>query len=217
MISGSEGRYLKKLLLIGGGGHCRSVLDCILSMNEYDRIGVIDKSKRDLHGAEVVGTDDDLPSLYNEGWTDAFITIGSVGDTSIRRRLFQLAEDIGFHIPVIIDPTAVVAHDVILEKGCFVGKRAVINSGSRIGQSAIINTGTLIEHDCEIGEFSHISPGAVLCGQVSVGMDTHIGAGSVVRQQIKIGNNVLVGIGSVVTKNIDDRKTAFGNPCKVIR
>lgn len=37
----------KKLLLIGGGGHCKSVLDSILDNNDYIDIGIIEK-KRNL-------------------------------------------------------------------------------------------------------------------------------------------------------------------------
>ena len=205
----------KKLLLIGGGGHCHSVLDSVLKLNEYDAIGIVDYSNDTVNGIPVVGNDEDLPRLRKNGWTDAFITVGSVGNTSLRHRLFQMVKNEGFTVPSIVDPTAIVADDAEIDEGCFIGKGAIVNAGSKIGKAAIINTGAIIEHDCIVGEFAHISPGAVLCGQVTVGNDTHIGAGSVVRQQIEIGNNSLIGAGSVVVKNIPVNVKAFGNPCKV--
>ena len=204
-----------KILLLGGGGHCRSVLDCLLSLDLYDSIGIVDfDSSATALGVPVVGNDDDLPKLLSEGWTDAFITVGSVGSTTVRRKLYSLVKSLGFNVPSIVDATAVIAGDVSISEGVFIGKRAVVNTGATIGSCAIINTGSIIEHDCKIGEFTHVSPGAVLCGQVSVGSDTHIGAGSVVRQCINIGNNAVVGMGSVVVKDIADGTTSYGNPSK---
>ena len=206
----------RKLLLIGGGGHCHSVLDSVLKLNEYDAIGIVDYTNASVNNIPVVGNDDDLPRLHKNGWTDAFITVGSIGNTDLRHRLYQLAKNEGFTMPSIIDTTAIVANDVVIDEGCFVGKAAIINAGSKIGKAAIINTGAIIEHDCVVGEFAHISPGSVLCGQVNIGNDSHIGAGSVVRQQIDIGNNSLIGAGSVVVKNIPANAKTFGNPCKVV-
>ncbi len=206
----------KKILLIGGGGHCHSVLDSILALCIYDEIGIIDKIDCSFLGVPVVGKDDDVSRLMLEGWTDAFITVGSVGDTSLRRKLYKMVKSIGLNIPTIVDPTSVVARGTQLAEGVYVGKRAVINTGSIIETCAIINTGAVIEHDCIIGEFSHISPGTIICGQVNIGNDSHVGAGAVVRQQINIGDNVLIGAGSVVVKDVPDKVRAYGNPCKVV-
>ena len=206
----------KKLLLIGGGGHCSSVLSSVLALSKYEEVGIVDFTDTPVMGVSVVGKDDDLPNLKNSGWTDAFITVGSIGNAGLRRRLYQMIKELGFTVPSIIDPSAIVAQDVKIGEGCFVGKGAVLNTGTEIGECAIINTGAVVEHDCKIGAFAHISPGTVLCGQVKVGNDSHVGAGSVVRQQVAIGNQTLVGIGSVVVQNIPDKVKAFGNPCKVV-
>lgn len=206
----------KRLLLIGGGGHCRSVLSSVLALNKYEAIGIVDYTDTSVLGVSVVGQDEDLTDLKKAGWTYAFITVGSVGNTSLRRRLYQMVLGYGFTIPSIVDKTAIIAQDAIIEEGCYIGKGAILNTGCHVGKSAIINTGAIIEHDCLIGEFAHISPGTVLCGQVKVGNNSHVGAGSVVRQQIQIGNDVLVGAGSVVVNDIPDGNKAYGNPCKVV-
>lgn len=205
----------RKLLLIGGGGHCKSVLDSILSLGFYSDIGIIDNQDALISGVSVVGTDHDLPALFQQGWLDAFVTVGSIGNTAIRRKLFEMVKRIGFNIPSIIDNTAAVAKGIQIAEGCFIGKKAIVNAGSSLGCCAIINTCAVVEHDCVVGDFSHVSSGAVLCGQVRIGHDTHVGAGSVIRQQISVGNNVLIGLGSVVVKDIPDGQTAYGNPCRV--
>lgn len=209
----------KKILLIGAGGHCHSILDSLLCISEFQKIGLIDQfpNGRSVTGVPVIGDDHDLPRLRHEGWNYAFVALGSIGNPDRRRMQFQRLRELGFILPYLVDPTAVVARDVLLGEGVFVGKRAVINSGAKVGCCAIINTGAIVEHDCMIGDFSHISPGSILCGQVWVGEDSHIGAGTVVRQQVRIGNRVLIGMGSTVVKNLPDHVKAFGNPCRVVK
>lgn len=207
----------KKLLLLGGGGHCKSVLDSLLKIKFYNEIGIIDKKEnvgKTILTVPIIGCDDDLLKLYQNGYDGAFVTVGSIGNPSIRVKLFRLLEDIGFEIPNIIDPTAIISEDATLAEGIYVGKNAVINAGSFIEKCAIINTGSIIEHDCMIGQFSHIAPGTVLCGEVQIGEYTHVGAGSVIKQQVKIGANTLIGMGSVVLENVPENVVAYGNPCK---
>ena len=207
----------RKLMLIGGGGHCHSVLDCAMSLHIYDEIAIIDPLDNSYLGIVTIGSDEDIPELIDQGWTDAFITVGSVGDTRIRRKVYEQLKRYDIRIPSIIDPSAVIGRGVDIGEGVFVGKRAIINTGSYLGACSIINTGAIIEHDCRIGEFSHISPGTTLCGQVIVGSDCHVGAGSVVKQLIEIGNGTLIGAGSIVVKNLSNDVKAFGNPCKVVK
>ena len=209
-----------RILLVGGGGHCRSVLDCLLNQGAYSEIGIIEREAggaSTIAGVSVAGTDADLPELFAKGWTNAAITLGSVGNPARRHVLFQMLREIGFSLPAIVDPSAVIGRNVVLGEGTFVGKRAVVNTGTKVGRCAIINTGAILEHDCSIGDFVHISPGCTLCGAVSVGENSHIGAGSVVRQQIEIGSNVLIGAGSVVVKDIAGGVKAYGNPCRVVK
>ena len=213
-----------KLLLIGGGGHCHSVIDSVLAGGIFTEIGVVAKNQDNYNelmadtiiAPYLVGTDERLLKLFENGWNCAFITLGSVGNTRGRRTLYKTISELGFELPIIIDPSAVVSTKAVVEKGVFIGKRAVVNTGVKVGACAIINTGAIIEHDCVIGDFAHISPGTTLCGQVSIGSDSHIGAGSVVRQCNNIGANSLVGAGSVVVKDIPDNVKAYGNPCRVV-
>lgn len=208
-----------KLLLIGGGGHCKSIIDSLLDNDMYEDIAIVsnDDQYLPLNGIKHIGNDSNLDKLFSDGWNNAFIAVGSVGDTSIRRRLYKQLKEIGYTIPNIIDKTAIISKTAILGEGIFVGKNAVINSSSIIGDNAIINTGSIVEHDCKIGNFVHISPNSTVCGETTIGDDTHIGADSSVKQCISIGNNVTVGLGSVVVNDIGDNCIAYGNPCKVIK
>ncbi len=91
---------------------------------------------------------------------------------------------------------------------------AIINAHAQIGAGVIVNSGSIIEHDCNIGDFSHIAPSATLCGNVHIGDCTHIGAKSVVIEGKNIGKHCFIGAGSVVVSNIPSYKKVVGNPAK---
>ena len=206
-----------RLLLIGGGGHCSSVADCLPdSFQEIGIVGIDSEKGKVLYGIRVVGCDDDMQHLYHNGWKYAFITIGSVGQTARRREKARELEHIGFRFPTVMDTTAVVSGKAEISEGAFIGKRACVNTNCRIGRHVIINTGAILDHGCTIGDFAHISPGAVLCGDVIIGDDSHVGAGSVVKQGVMVGRNVLIGAGSVVLHDLPDNVLAYGNPCRII-
>ena len=212
----------RKILLLGAGGHCMSVLDSLITLNMFTEIGIIDKldnknNNSCILGIPIIGTDDDLYRLHEEGYTDAFITVGSLGDTSIRRKLYQKVKEIGFNVPNIIDNSSMISCFANLGEGCFIGKNAVINAGVIIGNCTIINTSSTIEHECNVHDFAHISPGGILCGNVRIGANTHVGAGSIVKQGVKIGSDTMIGMGSAVITDIGSNAIAFGNPCREVK
>lgn len=208
----------KKILLIGGGGHCKSVIDSLLDLNEYTEIGIVDKKQNignSIMGIPIVGCDDDLLMLFNKQYTHAFVTVGSIGNPVLRIKLFTILSEIGYEIPVIIDPSSNVSkHSITIEQGVFVGKQSIVNAATVIKKGAIINSGSIVEHDCNIGKFAHISPGTVLGGEVVIGDNSHIGLNVTIKQQVTIGSNSIIGMGSVVLKNIKDNMLAYGNPCR---
>ena len=210
---------MEKIILIGAGGHAKSVIDSLKAQGKYEPAGIIDKTEVDdthVLSIPIIGTDEDLPRFYEKGIHHAFVTVGSIGDTIIRQRLYQKLKAIGFILPNIIDPSAVISPTVKHGEGVFVGKNATINAGSSIGKMAIINNAAVIEHECTIGNFCHIAPAAALCGNVSIGENTHIGTNATIIQGIKVGSNALVGAGSVVLKDIPDKVHVAGVPAREI-
>lgn len=197
----------KKLVLAGGGGHCKSVLDAVLQTDEYEEIVITDSELpigTEICGCRVVGDDGVLLSLKRQGYEYAFVTVGSISDITIRRKLAEKIRNLGFKIPVIADPSAVTSEYSRIGMGTFIGKNAVVNADAAIGEYCIINTGSIIEHDCSVGDFTHVSVGSILCGNVHVGSGCFIGAGAVVIQGLIVGNNTIVGANSTVLTNLED-------------
>lgn len=201
------GTRMESIILLGTGGHAHSVVDCIEAENRFHIYGFLDieeKIGEEYRGYKVLGTDMLLEDSFKKGIKNAFVTIGYLGKNSIRDRLFFNLKKMGFTLPNIIDKTAIIAKDVVLGEGIFIGKRAVVNSDVEIKDMCIINTGAIIEHDCKIGDFSHISVGSVLCGGVQVGRESFIGANATIIQGRTIGNKCIIGAGVTIRKNIED-------------
>ena len=201
-----------RLVLIGGGGHCKSVLDTLIKLNSYSEIVVTDCNIPvgvRILGCRVVGHDGMLSQLFGKGYKNAFITIGSIKSTNKRRDAFVRTKKIGFQFPAIIDPNAVVASSASIAEGVFIGKNAIVNADVVIGKMAIINTGAIVEHDCQIGEFTHIAVGAVVCGNAVIENNVLIGANAVVIQGVKIGRNSIIGAGSVVIHDVPENSTVI--------
>ncbi len=212
-------RMKKTMLLIGGGGHAKSIIDSMKSSYDFKIIGILDNGLKlgdSVDNIPVIGQDSDAERYYSEGIKNAFMGIGSVGDPKVRITIYSRLSQLGYQFPNVIDQSAVLAKNIQLGNGNYIGKGAIIGSEARIGHNCIINTGAIIEHECEICDFVHIASGATLCGQVKIGTKTHIGANATIIQNITVGSRCLIGAGSVVLRSISDNIKAYGNPCKEV-
>jgi len=210
---------MKDIILLGGGGHCKSVIDSIRGANKFKIMGILDVKEKVgtvVNEIEILGSDEKLDDYYKLGIRYAFITLGSTGNANLRQKLYQKAIKVGYKFPLIIDRTAIMSKCVQIGDGTFIGKGTIINTDVSIGMNCIINTGAVIEHDCVIGKFCHIAPGSTLSGGVSIGDGTHIGTNSTIIQDINIGNNTIIGAGSVVVRDIRSTTKAYGNPCREV-
>ena len=210
---------MKKIVLVGAGGHALSVIDSIQSNQEYEIVGITELGYvvgEKVLGYKILGNDAILKSVFDSGVKYAFITVGSIGNTSLREKLYLMLKSKGFSLPAIIDNSANIGSEVGLGEGIYVGKNTVVNAKSTIRDMAIINTGAIIEHGCSIDEFTHIGPGAVICGDVKIGVRTHVGANATVIQGVNIGDNTMIGAGSIVVHDVPSKVIAYGNPCKVV-
>ena len=208
----------EKIIIIGGGGHGKVLIDAILLADRYEIAGVIDNdaAKKVVAGVKIIGNDEKLEELYESGCQNAFIGIGSVGDPTLRIKLSRKLKKIGFTLPVVAHPSAVIAKSAHIEEGTYIAAGAVIGPEASIGKHVIINSNASVDHDGKIGDFVHIAPGAILSGGVEVGENSHIGTGAVIIEYKKIGSWTIVGAGSVVVANLPDNCKAYGNPCKVV-
>lgn len=204
----------RKLILIGGGGHCRSVLQGMRRMN-VPVAGIIDVPEKvgtEVLGISVMGTDSDLSNYIND--YQAMVTVGSTKDNSIRKQLYDRLVSMGFDIASFISDSSKISADVVINRGSVVLDSSLINTGTMVGENCIINTGAIIDHDCKIGDHVHIAPGVVMSGGVQVGDMAFVGVGAVVKDGVKIGNNAVVAAGAVVVSDVPNSVTVMGCPAK---
>lgn len=203
-------RYImERILILGMGGHAKSIVDAIERENKYEIAGYVVNDDTDSVSTEkypILGNDNDLHKLFLQGIHNAAIGIGFLGNSNLRKRLYEKIIGIGYNVPIVCDPTAIIASGVSVGEGTFIGKGTILNTDSKIGKMCIINTGAIVEHDCLVGDFSHISVGTVLCGEVSIGKDVFVGANATVIQGRQVADTCIVGAGEVVRRNVMDGK-----------
>jgi sugar O-acyltransferase (sialic acid O-acetyltransferase NeuD family) len=201
---------MKPLALIGYSGHAYVVYEIFESAGRqaaaYTEVA---EKKINPYGLEYLGSERHENVISKLKGFDHFV---SIGDNSSRRKVSEhLLALLGEPVNAI-DASALISKTVQFGYGNMFARGVKVNAISKIGNGVICNTGSIIEHECNLGDFSHIAPGAVLCGNVTVGENTFIGANAVVRPGISIGKNVIVGAGTVVVKDIADNLTVMGNP-----
>lgn len=202
----------KNLILIGGGGHCKSVIDVAESAG-YNILGILDMPEevgKSVLEYTVIGTDDDIPQYADKA--DFIITVGFIKNPSIRVRIYDKVKQAGGKLATIVASTAHVSRHATLGEGTVIMHQAVVNAGAKIGENCIINTFCNIEHDATIGDQCHISTGTMINGNCKVGERTFIGSQSVLVNGIAVGEDIIVGAGSVVRKSILERGIYAGNP-----
>ena len=185
----------EKIVLIGGGGHCHSVIDVIEQENIYEIIGIVDK--RELIGKkvlnyEIIASDDDLDEIFKT-CKNAIITIGQIESSSLRKKIFINLKEIGFNLPIIISPFAYISKHSIIEEGTVVHHHTLINANVKIGKNCIINSKALIEHDSIIEDFCHISTASVINGGVIVKEGNFYGSNATSKQSIVIDDFIKAG------------------------
>lgn len=206
----------KPIIIIGAGDHAKVLLDILLEQ-DLKVLGLTDNkiSKGTLiYNIPVLGDDFEIQK-YKTDEIELVNGIGSVGDTSLREKIFLSFKQKGYTFSNVIHSSAIISKRAKLGEGVQILAGTVINTEAQIGDNTIINTKSSIDHGCVIGKHCHIAPGCSFSGCVSVGDSTHIGTGSSIIQGIKIGKKVLIGAGSVVIHDVVDNKKAYGVPAKV--
>lgn len=208
----------EKIVLFGGGGHCKSVIDTIESEGKFEIAGIVDMPSK-LHekilGYEVFANDDDLKKLAAE-YNYFFITIGHIRDSRPRWHIYEMLMAQGCNLPVIISPRAYVSPHASLGQGTLVMPFAFINSGVSIGPNCIVNTSSIVEHESIVGSNNHISTACVVNGNCTIGNNNFLGTNATILNGLTIGNRNLIGASSVVIKNVGDGLKLIGNPATVI-
>ncbi len=202
------------LLILGAGGHAKVLADTALAAGLARHIAFLDdKPIPSLIGWPVLGT----LSRCQEGalvqrWPQAAVAIGHA---ATRLAWLDRLQSLGYQLPAVAHPSAVISRRAQLRPGSVVFAGAVVQADAQLGRGVILNSACSVDHDARLGAGVHICPGAHLAGEVKIGDRSWIGIGASVIQQIRIGADVIVGAGAAVVRDLPDGVTAVGVPAKV--
>ena len=208
----------RNLVILGGGGHAKVVIENLESEGYYSICGYTvtngEAGRQPLLGYPFLGGDDILPRLLDSGVRWAFVAIG---DNAARMRCLERVRVLGFSIANAVSSRACVSKRATLGAGVAIMPGAVVNVETRIGDGVIVNTNAGIDHDCEIGDHCHIAPGAAIAGSVKIDTGAFLGIGCRVLPGVRVGSWSVVGGGAVVTSNLPPDSVAIGVPARVTR
>lgn len=191
----------KDIVLIGGGGHCVSVIDIIENGNEFNIIGILDSNKKEnnILGHRILGNDELIPDLVKEG-NYFLITVGQIKSYSARLNIAKILLMNNAKIATVISPLAYVSKHAVIGKGSIIMNHAAINAQSKIGDNCIINSKSNIEHGVIVEDFCHVSTCAVVNGDTVVGRGSFIGSNATISNGISIKENSIISAGAFVSK-----------------
>ncbi len=196
------------IVLIGGGGHCRSCIDVIEASGRFQIAGIVDSDTArrgdEVLGYAVIGTDDDLPAIQR-GCNHALITVGQIESAAVRVALHARLLELGFDLPLIVSPTASVSRHATIGDGTIVMHQVIVNAGAAVGTNCILNTKALIEHDARVGDHCHVSTGAIVNGAVHIGDRCFIGSNATVANNVCLPDDHFVRAGLLVRSQRDGR------------
>lgn len=205
---------------LGAGGHAQVIVEMLQQDAAYEIVGLLDANPARwgarVLGVPVLGGDEELAEPGLAHVRHFFNGVGSVGDTSRRRAVYERAVALQKMPVTVVHPRAVVSRAATLGAGTVVMAGAIVNPGTVVGENVIVNTGAIIDHDCRVGDHAHIATGACLSGGVQVGASAHIGAGATVRQSVRIGAEAVVGAGAAVIDDVAPQTVVVGVPARVM-
>lgn len=205
-----------RIVVIGAGGHAKVVLEALRAAALGEVVGLVDAAPgaAAVLGVPVLGGDEALPRLRAEGVEAAVVALGN---NALRERVGRRLQEMGFALPAVVHPAALVSPSARVEEGAVVMARAVVGTETVVGALAIVNTGAVLDHDNRLGRAAHVAPGCALAGNVWVGERALVGVGSAVRPGTRIGADAVVGAGSAVVAEVPERAMVGGAPARPLR
>ncbi len=195
------------ILIYGGGGHGRSLVDLLRMLDRYRLVGIVDDALpagEQVLGLPVLGGGDVLGALRAQGVELAVNAVGGVGLPQVRIAVFERLKAAGFRCPPLIHPTAFVEPSAQVSEGSQILPKAYIGTLVQVGFGVIVNNGAVVSHDCRLEEYASLAPGALLAGGVHVGRAAQIGMGVTVNLGLRIGAGARVGNGAVIKGDVPD-------------
>lgn len=184
----------KHVIVIGAGGHGRSMAEAILLLGRDELVGFVDDradANTKVWSYPILGRKDSLQTLR----TQADAVVVAIGNNAVREKLHARVREAGFELLSVIHPTAFVSPTATLGAGCAVMAGAVVGTEAQLGEGVIVNCGATVDHHCRVGAFGHLGVNACMAGGSVLGHGAWMRAGSALGYGVQVGDGAVLAPG----------------------
>lgn len=189
---------MKRLLIVGAGGHGRSVAEAVLAAVKYQLVGFVDDAAPSLQHVwdlPVFGAAVDLARY--RAYADAAIV--AVGNNRLREELHQRLYAAGFELATVVHPRAIVSPRAVVGAGSAIMAGAMVGTEAQLGMGVIVNCGAVVDHHCRVEDFGHLGVNAAMAGGAVLGRGAWMQAGSALGYGVKIEAGVVLAPGTALS------------------
>lgn len=176
---------MQNLLIIGAGGHGKSVAEAVLLANHFKIVGFLDDNQAlntKIWDFEVLGPTDQLHCYQSS----VDYVIVALGNNALRQRLTTNALNCGFKLATVIHPTAIVSPTALISAGSTIMAGAIIGTEAQLGYGAIVNCGAAVDHHAKVCDYSHLGVNACMAGGTILGTLAWMQAGSAIGYGVNV-------------------------------
>lgn len=184
----------KRVIVIGAGGHGRSVAEAILLLGQDELVGFVDDgadANAKVWGYPILSRTDSMHSQREHA--DAVVV--AIGNNAVREKLHARVREAGFELLSVIHPTAFVSPTAALGAGCAVMAGAAVGTEAQLGEGAIVNCGAAVDHHCRVEAFGHLGVNACMAGGSVLGHRAWMQAGSAIGYGVQVEADTVLAPG----------------------
>jgi sugar O-acyltransferase (sialic acid O-acetyltransferase NeuD family) len=187
-----------RLLIIGAGGHGRSLAEAARMTGLYELAGFADDGialPARVMGMPVLGPSTDL-ARYRD-LADAAIV--AIGNNRAREAVHALLHSAGFTLATVIHPGSLVSPSAALGPGCAIMAGAIVGTEATLGEGVIVNCGAVADHHCRVEDFGHLGVNASMAGGSILGRGAWMQAGSTMGYGVRLAAGTVLAPGEAAT------------------
>ncbi|MEG1127665.1 MAG: acetyltransferase [Comamonas sp.] len=163
-----------RLLIVGAGGHGKSVAEAALASGSFTLSGFLDDQAKNVWEFPVFGGTQDMAA-----WREAAdVAIVAIGNNLLRQQLQQQLMQAGYTLTSVIHPRATVSPSAELGVGSAIMAGSIIGTEAKLGVGVIVNSGAVVDHNCVVGNYGHLGVASAMAGGTQLGAGAWMQAGA---------------------------------------